>query len=261
MSDSIMEIFYYAIFECNGYYGRKCAQIINNDERNENFWKRDLTKTQNQNYLSNIEDEEKACHDFPCENGGKCLKFQTKHYCKCSRGYIGKKCEISTCKNECINGVCSYHNSCICREGFKGSMCEISDCSENESNVCLNAGFCYKYNSKIRCKCLNNTSGLRCEKLLSNLNCFKVSQKLKISNILGPYNITEKKMHTKICESSVKYLPNLKGRLSLVYEMGVIILVSIFIILLKLITTTIISKHFISCIYFNFIKNKRCSQF
>ncbi|KAF0991552.1 hypothetical protein HZS_1198, partial [Henneguya salminicola] len=142
MSDSIMEIFYYAMynyaidvrFECNGYYGRKCAQIINNDERNENFWKRDLTKTQNQNYLSNIEDEEKACHDFPCENGGKCLKFQTKHYCKCSRGYIGKKCEISTCKNECINGVCSYHNSCICREGFKGSMCEISDCSENESN-------------------------------------------------------------------------------------------------------------------------------
>ena len=89
--------------------------------------------------------------------------------CKCVNGFKGKRCEVSKCKNYCLNsGTCTIDSTngkpiCNCNSGFIGKKCQQPlDCS---NLVCLNNAECIKNspNGVPSCKCLHKTYGEKCQ--------------------------------------------------------------------------------------------------
>ncbi|KAJ8708061.1 hypothetical protein PYW08_010427 [Mythimna loreyi] len=102
--------------------------------------------------------------DLRCDYCVHGSKIVGKPMCKCKPGYIGKRCDVTVCKNYCINGNCTFDDKanpqCSCDAGYYGKRCEISKCTA----YCQNKGVCSMKNNKPVCDCKKtNFTGPRCE--------------------------------------------------------------------------------------------------
>lgn len=120
-------------------------------------------------YKEEEKKEEAEQFEFPeqdpvvtdCLNGGELLDNR----CNCPRGFTGVRCELSVCKNLCLNGDC-YMSSigkpiCRCDKGFVGDRCQKNKCE----GYCLNDGECSFHSTMNipRCQCQEGFIGDRCE--------------------------------------------------------------------------------------------------
>ncbi|KAL3854931.1 hypothetical protein ACJMK2_014166, partial [Sinanodonta woodiana] len=114
--------------------------------------------------------ESLSCDDY-CENGGTCAIENHKQVCNCSPYFNGSRCETCTC----IHGNCSTekNTTCICNRLYESKFCNVSVCR----NYCLNGGECVNCTVNKdtfipecqECKCKQGTDGSRCTKIISQL--------------------------------------------------------------------------------------------
>lgn len=98
-----------------------------------------------------------TCEDCDCIHGS-CDGSMIGGSCICDSGWIGSKCEIELCTNNCMNSgtpvlqsatVAGESCSCTCQDGFSGAVCETGPCS---NNPCEN-GVCSELGSSYSCQC------------------------------------------------------------------------------------------------------------
>lgn len=111
------------------------------------------------------------CISLKCAPNGSCYVQGSEPKCNCSRGYIGKNCEISKCDGFCKgNSTCKITSGgpkCVCAPGFAGDKCEKDKCKD----FCKNGGLCIHGNKKQSCHCGPRYTGSLCEVDLCNCSC------------------------------------------------------------------------------------------
>lgn len=125
-----------------------------------------------------------------CENNSTCIEDASSFKCVCSKGFLGRRCNIQACDYKpchsysvCVSLAvenatkndfrCLWHCQvlteckrfffrCICPEGFTGTNCseKIDYCS---STPCLNGGQCINEESAYKCYCKQLFFGSNCE--------------------------------------------------------------------------------------------------
>ncbi|KAJ8724859.1 hypothetical protein PYW07_015817 [Mythimna separata] len=110
---------------------------------------------------STTERKDTADVELTCVHG---TKINATSVCKCTPGYVGKRCDVVDCGNYCLYGDCSFNDKglpeCRCNNGYSGQRCEINTCF----GFCLNGGECsFNERSEPICQCKGNYVGDRCE--------------------------------------------------------------------------------------------------
>ncbi|XP_041370826.1 uncharacterized protein LOC121384483 [Gigantopelta aegis] len=107
-----------------------------------------------------------VCTTNPCKNSGVCSLDGASYTCKCTKGYMGKKCEDTDhCANSpCVNGECVSTKSsytCNCQAGYQGDRCQtaINYCA---NDPCKN-GKCISGTTGYHCQCSPGYQGTHCE--------------------------------------------------------------------------------------------------
>ncbi|KAM8952536.1 tenascin-X [Pelodytes ibericus] len=85
-----------------------------------------------------------------CNDQGRCVKGR----CICFEGYFGLACGSKTCPNNCYNQGQCEDGVCVCDYGFSGLDCSARNCPNN----CLNRGKC----EDGVCVCDSGFSGVDC---------------------------------------------------------------------------------------------------
>lgn len=104
-----------------------------------------------------------------CSGNGNFSTISGK--CSCIPGFIGSRCDVSSCFNYCINGEASIINGschCKCQEDFEGERCETKKCE----NYCLDGTSFISSQGHCACQCNKGFSGERCEKFACDNYCF-----------------------------------------------------------------------------------------
>ncbi|XP_040178988.1 tenascin-X isoform X3 [Rana temporaria] len=92
---------------------------------------------------------------------GTCVDGQ----CQCKEGFMGDKCQLKTCPEDCNDQGRCKNGRCICFEGYSGVSCGIKACLNN----CHNNGQCQDG----VCICDPGFSGEDCSSRVCPRNCLK----------------------------------------------------------------------------------------
>ncbi|XP_053577966.1 tenascin-X [Bombina bombina] len=93
--------------------------------------------------------ELETCPD-DCNDQGRCVKGR----CICFKGYFGPNCGSRTCPNDCQNNGRCEDGICICDSGYVGLDCSTRICPKD----CLNRGKCVNG----ICVCASGFTGVDC---------------------------------------------------------------------------------------------------
>ncbi|XP_053330068.1 tenascin-X-like [Spea bombifrons] len=93
------------------------------------------------------------------ESHGECVDGQ----CQCKDGYMGDRCQLKTCPEDCNDQGRCVNGRCLCFEGYYGLDCGSKDCP----NDCQNQGQC----ENGACVCDPGFTGLDCGTRTCPNNC------------------------------------------------------------------------------------------
>ncbi|CAF0915990.1 unnamed protein product [Brachionus calyciflorus] len=199
-----------------------------------------LSHIEKVNILGNVDYDFSGCL-LNCSNHGICKLIGRKYSCKCDEGFSGSSCSLNqklcALEKKCLNfGTCvdtlEFNNQtnnfdsnykCLCHEDYYGRNCE------NEIDLCENV----------------NCSGYGYCKMIKASNQTKIANCVCFQNYLG-----------QNCETKSEYLINVNNFIRTSSIIGILFLISIYLLFILNDVTNIFSKSLVK-IYQNNKKNKK----